>query len=69
LQKKAEQLQRLDASEMVLVKSVIDKEVENFERALTREFQPYWKPRQPVELDSISHFSRPIGLADWKNYD
>jgi hypothetical protein len=71
--KKAEQLQRLGASEMVRVKSIIDKEVENFERALTREFQPYWKPRQPVQLDSqllnsimtsIRHFSRPIGLAD-----
>jgi hypothetical protein len=52
--------------------------VENFERTLKREFQLYWKPRQPVRLDSqllnsvttsISHFSRPIGLADWKNND
>src|SRR5262249_15225455 len=73
--RKAEQLQKLGASEMVRVKSVIDKEVGNFERALKREFQPYWKSRQPVRLDSqllnsvttsISHFSRPIGLG---NYD
>jgi hypothetical protein len=71
--KKADQLQKLGASEMVRVKSIIDKEVGNFERTLKREFQPYWKPRQPVRLDaqllngvmtSISHFSRPIGSAD-----
>jgi hypothetical protein len=76
--KKAEQLQRLGASEMVRVKSIIDKEVGNFERTLKRQFQPYWKPRQPVRLDSqllnsvttsISHFSRPIGLGDWENND
>ena len=76
--RKAEQLQKLGASEMVRMKSTIDKEVGNFERTLKREFQPYWKPRQPVRLDSqllnsvttsISHFSRPIGLADWKNND
>jgi hypothetical protein len=76
--RKAEQLQKLGASEMVRVKSIIDKEVGNFERTLKREFQPYWKPRQPVRLDSqllnsvttsISHFSRPIGLADWENND
>jgi hypothetical protein len=63
---------------MVRVKSIIDKEVGNFERTLKREFQPYWKPRQPVRLDSqllnsvttsISHFSRPIGLGDWENND
>ena len=71
--KKAEQLQRLGASEMVRVKSIIDKEVENFERTLKRDFRPYWKSRQPVRLDSqllnsvmtsISHFSRPIGSAN-----
>ena len=71
--RKVEQLQKLGASEMVRVKSIIDKEVGNFERTLKREFQPYWKPRQPVRLDaqllngvmtSISHFSRPIGSAD-----
>ena len=50
--RKAEQLQKLGASEMVRVKSIIDKEVENFERTLKREFQLYWKPRQPVRLDS-----------------
>ena len=33
--KKAEQLQRLGASEMVRVKSIIDKEVENFARSYT----------------------------------
>jgi hypothetical protein len=68
--RKAEQLQKLGTSEMIRVKSIIDKEVENFERTLKREFQPYWKSRQPVRLDSqalnsvmtwISHFSRPIG--------
>ena len=73
--RKAEHLQQLGASEMVRVKSIIDKEVENFERTLKREFQPHWKSRQPVRLDSqllssvmtsISHFSRPVGLADWK---
>lgn len=72
---KAEQLQKLGASEMVRVKSIIDKEVENFERTLKREFQPYWKSRQPVQLDSqllnnvmtsISHFSGPIGPRDEK---
>jgi hypothetical protein len=71
--KKADQLQKLGASEMVRVKSIVDNEVGNFERTLKREFQPYWKPRQPVRLDSqllksvttsISHFSRPIGSAD-----
>src|SRR5262245_40589302 len=70
---KAEQLQKLGASEMVRVKSIIDKEVENFERTLKRDFRPYWKSRQPVRLDSqllnsvmtsISHFSRPIGSAN-----
>jgi hypothetical protein len=68
--KKAQQLQKVGASEMVRVKSIIDKEVQNFERTLKPEFQPYWKSRQPVRLDSqvlnsvmasISHFSRPIG--------
>ena len=68
--RKAQQLQKLGTSEMVRVKSIIDKEVENFERTLKREFQPYWKSRQPIRLDSqalnsvmtsISHFSRPIG--------
>jgi hypothetical protein len=72
---KAEQLQKLGASEMVRVKSIIDKEVENFERTLKREFQRYWKSRHPVRLDSqllnnvmnsISHFSRPIGPGDEK---
>ena len=67
---KADQLQKLGASEMVLVKSIIDKEVENFQRTLKREFQPYWKSRQPVQLDSqfpnsimtsIGQFSRPVG--------
>jgi hypothetical protein len=67
---KAEQLQKLGASEMVRVKAIIDKEVENFERALNREFQPYWKSRQPVRLDSqllnsvmtsIGQLSRPVG--------
>jgi hypothetical protein len=72
---KTEQLQKLGASEMVRVKSILDKEVENFERTLKREFQPYWKSRQPVRLDSqllnnvmtsISHFSGPIGPRDEK---
>jgi hypothetical protein len=72
---KAEQFQKLGASEMVRVKSIIDKEVESFERTLKREFQPYWKSRQPARLDSqllnnvmtsISHFSGPIGPRDEK---
>jgi hypothetical protein len=71
--KKAEQLQNVGASEMVRVKFIIDKEVQNFERTLKPEFQPYWKSRKPVRLDarllnsvmtSISHFSRPVGSAD-----
>jgi len=71
--RKAEQLQKLGASEMVRVKSIINEEVENFERTLKREFQPYWKSRQPVRLDSqllnnvmtsITHFSGPIGPGD-----
>ena len=37
--RKAEQFQKLGASEMVRVKSIIDKEVGNFERTLRREFQ------------------------------
>jgi hypothetical protein len=49
--------------------------VENFERTLKREFQQYWKSRHPVRLDSqllnnvmnsISHFSGPIGPGDEK---
>jgi hypothetical protein len=48
--RRAEQLENLGASEMVRVKSIIDKEVGNFERTLMREFQPYWKPRQMVSL-------------------
>src|SRR5262245_59211 len=67
---KAEQLQKLGASEMVRVKSIIDKEVENFERTLKRDFQSHWKSRRPVPLDSqllnsvmtsISLLFRPIG--------
>jgi hypothetical protein len=48
--RKAEQLQKLGASQMVRVKSIIDKEVGKFERTLKREFQPYWKSRQAVPL-------------------
>jgi hypothetical protein len=48
--RRAGQLENLGASEMVRVKSIIDKEVGNFERTLMREFQPYWKPRQMVSL-------------------
>jgi hypothetical protein len=48
--RKAEQFQKLGASEMVRVKSIIDKEVGKFERTLRREFRPYWKPRQSVPL-------------------
>jgi hypothetical protein len=55
--RKAEQLQKLGASEMVRVKSIIDKEVGTFERTLKREFQPYWKPRQlvPLRLELLSN--------------
>jgi hypothetical protein len=54
--RKAEQLQKLGASEMVRVKSIIDKEVGKFERTLKREFQPYWKSRQlvPLRLESLN---------------
>jgi hypothetical protein len=48
--RKAEQFQKLGASEMVRVKSIIDKEVGKFERTLRREFRPSWKPRQSVPL-------------------
>jgi len=48
--RRAGQLENLGASEMVRVKSIIDKEIGNFERTLMREFQPYWKPRQMVSL-------------------
>src|SRR5262245_46847753 len=48
--RKAEQLQKLGASEMVRIKSIIDKEMGKFERTLKREYQPYWKPRQFVPL-------------------
>jgi hypothetical protein len=71
--RKAEQLQKLGASEMVRVKSIIDKEVGNFERTLEREFQPYWKPRQSallrLELLCKNVSSATSHSGSWKNYD
>jgi hypothetical protein len=70
--RKAEQLQKLGASEMVRIKSIIDKEVGKFERTLKREYQPYWKPRQfvPLRLELLSKnvSSATSQSGSWKNY-
>ena len=48
--RKAEQFEKLGASEIVRVKAIIDKEVEQFDRKLKCEFRRYWKSRQRVPL-------------------
>jgi hypothetical protein len=48
--RKAEQYEKLGPVEMVRVKSIIDKEVEEFDRTLKREFQPFWKPPKSAPM-------------------
>jgi hypothetical protein len=44
--RKAETYEKLGAVEMVRVKSIIDKEVEEFDTKLNRTFRPFWKRRE-----------------------
>jgi hypothetical protein len=70
--RKAEQFQKLRADQMVRVKAIIDKEVEEFDRRLQTAFRPYWKTRQRVPLvlsvlgDVSSTATWQMGI--WKNY-